>query len=103
MVFGPKILAFITMRFILQMGMFLLVGQIRQAREFIFQSDQTMATHRIHGDHLLVKSHKLCFIRVCGFLHLAEILPKGISNGDCEARYFYAIMTKLVLSELEEL
>lgn len=105
MVSGPKILAFITMRFILQMGMFLLVGQIRQAREFICQSDQTMATHRIHGDHLLAKkSHKLCFYQSLWlFLHLAEILPKGISNGDCEARYFYAIMTKLVLSELEEL
>lgn len=105
MVFGLKILAFITMRFILQMGMFLLVEQIQQAREFICQSDQTMATHRIHGDHLLAKkSHKLCFYQSLWlFLHLAEILPKGISNGDCEARYFYAIMTKLVLSELEEL
>ena len=29
------------------------------------------------------------------FVHLAEILPKGISNGDCEARYFYAINDKV--------
>lgn len=105
MVSGPKILAFITMHFILQMGMFLLVEQIRQAREFICQSDQTMATHRIHGDHLLAKKKPQTLIKAefVAFVHLAEILPKGISNGDCEARYFYAIMTKLVLSELEEL
>ena len=72
MVFGIKILAFITMRFILQMGMFLLVEQIRQAREFICQSDQTMATHRIHGDHLLAKKKpqtliKAEFVAFCAF------------------------------------
>ena len=100
----PKNTRFYYDAFYIADGYVLLVEQIQQAREFICQSDQTMATHRIHGDHLLAKkatnSDKS---RVCGFLHLTEILPKGISNGDCEARYFYAIMTKLVLSELEEL
>ena len=98
----PKNTRFYYDTFYIADGYVLLVEQIRQAREFICQSDQTMATHRIHGDHLLAKSHKLCFIRVCGFC-IAEDFSKGISNGDCEARYFYAIMTKLVLSELEEL
>ena len=83
----PKILAFITIRFILQMGMFLLVEQIRQAREFICQSDQTMATHRIHGDHLLKKPQTLLLSEFVAFT-LAEIFPKGISNGDCEAGTF---------------
>ena len=69
-------------------GYVLLVEQIRQAREFICQSDQTMATHRIHGDHLLVKATNSDKAEFVAFVHLAEILPKGISNGDCEARYF---------------
>ena len=97
----PKNTRFYYDAFYIADGYVLLVGQIRQAREFIFQSDQTMATHRIHGDHLL-KPQTLLLSEFVAFTFSRDF-AKGISNGDCEARYFYAIMTKLVLSELEEL
>ena len=76
----PKILAFITIRFILQMGMFLLVEQIRQAREFICQSDQTMATHRIHGDHLQLKPQTLLY------QSLAFAFSRDFSKGNKQRR-----------------
>ena len=51
----PKNTRFYYDAFYIADGYVLLVEQIRQAREFICQSDQTMATHRLHGDHLLAK------------------------------------------------
>lgn len=64
-----------------------------------------MATHRIHGDHLLAKKPQtLIKARVCGFLHLAEILPKGIQATETAKVGTLCYNDKVsIIAELEEL